>query len=73
MDRTMAPAPYVAEDGLVGINLRRSPWSCQGLMPHCRGMSKQKGLAGWVGENPHRRRGRGDGIGCLWIENWERI
>jgi len=26
----MAPATYVAEDGLVGINGRRGPWSSEG-------------------------------------------
>jgi len=27
---------------------------------------------GWVGKHPHRRRERGDGIGDLWMGNWER-
>jgi hypothetical protein len=34
----MAPATYVAEDGLVGIIGRRGPWSCGGSMTHRRGM-----------------------------------
>jgi len=27
---------------------------------------------GKEGEHPHRRRGRGDGIGRLWMGKWER-
>ena len=30
------------------------------------------GVGGWVGENPHRSRGKGDGIGSFWRGNQER-
>jgi hypothetical protein len=33
----MAPAAYVAEDGIIGHE-RRAPWCCEGLMTQCRGM-----------------------------------
>jgi len=54
IERPMAPAAYVAED------VREGPWSCEGLMPQCRGMlGHVRGeWAGW-GEYPHRNRGRG--------------
>ena len=42
----MAIAAYVAE----GINGRRGPWSCEGSMPQCRGMSGQGSRSGMVGE-----------------------
>jgi hypothetical protein len=32
---SMAPTVYVAEDGLVA---RRGLWSCEGMMPQCKGM-----------------------------------
>jgi hypothetical protein len=38
---------------LLVINGRRGPWFCEGSMPQCRGMQE------WVGEHPHRSRGRG--------------
>jgi len=54
----MAPATYVAEMALVGINGRRGLWSYEGLMPsvgECQG--KEVGGNGWMsGEHPHRRR-----------------
>jgi len=34
---------------LSGINGRRGPWSYQGSMPQCRGMSGQGGGREWVG------------------------
>jgi hypothetical protein len=34
----MAPATYEAEGGLLDINGRRGPWSCEGLMSQCREM-----------------------------------
>ena len=35
----ITPTAYVAEDGLVGHQgEERGPWSCEGLMPECRGM-----------------------------------
>jgi hypothetical protein len=36
--------------GLPSINGRRGPWSCEGLMPYCRGnarVGRQEGLGGW--------------------------
>jgi hypothetical protein len=33
-------------------------------MPQCRRMPEEKaGVSGWVGEHPHRNRGREDGMG----------
>jgi hypothetical protein len=51
---------------LLNINGRRDIWSCEGLMPfvwECQG--REAGLVGWVAENPHRSRGREDGIGAF--------
>ena len=68
MERPMAPAAYVAEDCL--INGRGGgPWSCEGSMPQHRGML---GGSGWVGEHPHRTKGREEGIGGLQRRNQER-
>ena len=66
-----------AEGALSGMNGRVSPWSCEGLMPQCRGMLAWWGEAGmgrWVEEHPHRIRVRSerDGIGNLQRRNWER-
>jgi hypothetical protein len=56
----MVPAEYVAEDGLVGYQWRRSPWSCEGSMPHCRGLgalrSRGKGEAVGVSEGKPGKR-----------------
>ena len=38
MEGPMAPATYVAEDGLLGINGQRGLWSYEGSMPQCWGM-----------------------------------
>ena len=56
----------LANEPLPGINGRRGPWSCEGPMLQCRGMPGQGGGGGgWVGEHPHRSRGRRDMIeGC---------
>jgi hypothetical protein len=49
----MAPAAYVAEDGL--------PWFCEG---ECEG--GEAGVGGWVEEHPHRsKRKRGWDTGFL--------
>jgi len=75
MDRPMAPAAYVAEDGLVGHQWEEKPFVLPRLdpspLPQCRGMSGQGGRKGWVDVwgNSLRRRGRGNGI---WMGNWER-
>jgi len=42
---------------MLGNNGRRRPWSWQGLMTQCRGISGQGGRKGWVAENPHRNSG----------------
>ena len=49
MEGPMTPAAYVAEDDLVGINGRRGPWSCEGLMPQYRGMPGPGNGSGCVG------------------------
>jgi len=61
----MAPAAYVAEDGLVGHQWEERPWSCEGSMPQCRGMSWWGGRKGVIGEGEHPYRQRGGG--------WNRI
>jgi len=55
----MAPAAYVAEDGLVEHQWEEKP--CQGLIPQCRGMSGWGGRKGWVDglRNTLREEGRG--------------
>ena len=32
---------------------------------------REAGVGGWVGEHPHRSRGRADGIGVFGRGNWE--
>jgi len=55
MDRPMAPAAHVAEDGLVGHQWEERPLVLPRLGPQCRGM-----LGGvWEGEHTYRRRGEG--------------
>ena len=62
----MASAAYIAEDGLVSHQWEeRSPWSCEGSMPQCRGMPEPGSGSRWVGE-------QGEGIGCFWRGNQER-
>jgi len=49
---------------LSGINGRRGSWSWEDWMSQCRRMpGEAAGWREWVGEHPHRSRGRGDGIG----------
>jgi hypothetical protein len=38
MEGPMAPAAYIAEDGLILHQKDGRPWSCEGLMPQRRGM-----------------------------------
>ena len=52
----MAPAAYVAEDGLVGHQW--GPLSYESCMPQCVGMPGPGSRNGWVGEQGE---GRGDG------------
>jgi hypothetical protein len=56
MERLVALAAYVAEDGLVVINGRRGPWSCEGSMPQYRGMPGPGSRSKWVVEQ-----GEGEG------------
>ena len=58
--------PYLASMGGEAL-----PWSFEGLMPHCRGIPKQGGGSGWLGEHHHRSRKRVDGVGGLQRGNWE--
>jgi hypothetical protein len=45
----MAPAAYVAEDGLVGHQREESPSSCEGSMPQCQECQSQEvGVGGLV-------------------------
>jgi hypothetical protein len=49
---------------LSGINGRRGPWYCEGLMPQDRGMLGQAGRSGWVGGGAPLESGRvGKGSG----------
>ena len=57
----MPLAAYVAEDGLVVINGRKDPWSCEGSMPQYRGLSGQEAGVG--------RLGSGEMIGDFWRGN----
>ena len=59
----MDPDAYVAEDGLLGINGGRSPWSCGGLMSQCRRGAEGVGPETCVGEHPRRSIGNGEGMG----------
>jgi len=47
MDRPIAPAAYVAEDGLDGLQREEKPLVLPTLDPQCRGMSREGG--GWLG------------------------
>jgi hypothetical protein len=53
----MAPAAYVAQDGLVlVVNGRRGPWSCEGSLPQYGGMPGPGKGSEWVNS------GRGEGM-----------
>jgi hypothetical protein len=55
----LAPAAYVAEDGLV-----RHQWEERS---QCRGIEGgEAGVGRWVEEHPHRSRGKEDGIRDFW-------
>jgi hypothetical protein len=47
-----------------GINGRRGPWSCEGSMPHCKGMPGQGGGSGWVGTGTPSKK--------QWEREWDR-
>jgi len=73
MNRLMAPAAYVAEDGLVSTYGRGSPAIPKAQCPSVGECQGREEVGGWMGkEHPHRRRGRGDGIGTFWMGHWER-
>ena len=55
----MAPAPYVAENGLVGHQWEERSRSCEGSMPQYRGMPEPGSRSGWVGSR-EREEGIGD-------------
>ena len=55
MLRLMAPAAYVAEDGLVDHQCEERPLVCEGSMPQCRGMPGPGSRYGWVGEQVERK------------------
>ena len=66
MDGPMAPAVYVAEDGLVGHQWEKRPfvlWSLDARVGEYQG---RKAIVGWVGEHPHRSRVRRNGIEGSW-------
>jgi hypothetical protein len=46
----MAPATYVAEDGLGGYQWNQRHLICEGWMPQHRGMPGQEIGNGWIGE-----------------------
>jgi hypothetical protein len=49
---------------LLDINGRRGPWSCEGSMPQFKEyQSRKAGVNGWVKVQPHRSRGKGNGVG----------
>jgi hypothetical protein len=58
---------------LLDISERRGPraWGCS--MPQCSAMPGWEDGIVWVGEPPHRVRGRGDGIGGFWMGELERV
>jgi hypothetical protein len=53
---------YVTEFGLVGINVRRGPWSCEYYMPQFREMPGPGSGSRWVGDQ-----GRGRVMGTFGI------
>jgi hypothetical protein len=56
---------------LSGINGRRGPWFYECLIDaQCRRIEGREVGSGWVEENPHRSKGREDGIGGF--QEWEK-
>jgi hypothetical protein len=56
----MAPAIYVTENGLVGHQWEKGPWSCESSMAQCKEMT---GLG--RGGAPSKKQGEGDVIGVF--------
>ena len=51
MEGPMAPATWVAEDGLVGHQREERPWTHEGSWLQGRGMAGQGSRGGWVSEH----------------------
>jgi len=70
MDRRMAPAAYLARDGLLGTNVSRSPWSYQCMTLRCRGMWGQGdgNGGGWGEGTPLQKKVQGMRLGAY---EWE--
>jgi len=75
MEGPMAPIAYVAEDGpcrasVGGEDLGpvKAPCPSEGTVR----ARRWEGIGGWLGEHPHRSRGRRNGIGDFRRGNWER-
>ena len=64
MEGPIAPATYVAEDGLVEHHEQRGPWSCVGSMPQCRRIPGQGRGTGWVSEQEEGGGGRRQHLKC---------
>jgi hypothetical protein len=56
------------------INGRRGPWSCEDLIPQCKGMPGQGGGSGWVDKwgNTLIEAGKEDEIGDFRVGDQER-
>ena len=60
MEGLVAPATYVAENGLIQHQWKGGPWSCGGLMPHGEGLwNSEVGVGEWVEKHPHRGKQEG--------------
>jgi hypothetical protein len=72
MDPAMAPNTYVAEDGRVSMGGK----TLDPMKAQCPSVGewegREVGIGGWVGENPHRSSGRGNGIGDIQKGNGKR-
>jgi hypothetical protein len=53
----MAQAAYRVEDGLVGHQLEKSPWFCEGYMSQYRGLPRTGSRNVWVHEHGEGERG----------------
>jgi hypothetical protein len=50
----LAPAAYVAKDGLVSHQWEEMPFSCEGFKPQCRVMLGPGSGGGWFGKQRRR-------------------
>jgi hypothetical protein len=62
MKEHMAPAAYVAKDGLSDNNGRRGPWSWEGSMTQCRVMPGKGDGSMWVGRGTSSKK-QGERVG----------